>query len=431
MFSKTELLLKEKEIQGISLSLLGKMFVASLLLVVTFFVANSLNEILWVTLMSLLFITFLFLMLRLLKKKKSVMFIGLISVVIDIAVVTALPFVWYDSVGGDAVPRTYIVKTYIHNILFGILLLHAFTLHPIYPLLYVFGVVIGQSGILLYAQNDPRFLTTDSFLEAMLGNAVHLGTYLMSMGVVAIFGFVVAFLAYIVRNTLYSAVGNEIKFNQLSRYFSPNVVGEISTADDAFFVPGGKEQTVAILFCDIEGFTNLSESLGPNGTIQFLTEFHSIMLDEIFRFNGTLDKFIGDGMLVTFGTPIASEYDAKNALLAGIAMMKRLQVWNEERKKSQLNPINIRIGIHYGPAIVGNVGAEKRLEYTVIGDTVNVASRIESIGKEIKKNFLVSKELISNIQGLETLEANLKSLGSYTFRGKLASTELFFVDVNR
>jgi adenylate cyclase len=133
-------------------------------------------------------------------------------------------------------------------------------------------------------------------------------------------------------------------------------------------------------------------------------------------------------MLVTFGTPKESPMDAENAIRAGIAMRKKLNEWNEERKKSNLKPIKIRIGIHYGPAFVGNVGISTRLEYTVIGDTVNSASRIESMGKEVNRTFLVSRDLLSKISNPDQLSVKFISLGNYALRGKTKTTEIVAVE---
>jgi adenylate cyclase len=428
MRSKTEIILREKEIQGITFSLYGKIFIAVASTVVTFFVANSLSEIIWISAVNISLTIILYLLLKVLRKNKFVMSIGILCVLIDVIIITMLPFIWYNSVGGDLVPRTYLVKTYTHTFIYAILLMNAFTIQPLYPLLYAFGVVISQCSILLYAMADPRFQSTESFKEALLGNSAHVNNYILGMGIIGILGFFLAYLTFLVRKTLFSAVSNELKSSQLARYFSPSVVDEISKAEESFFTSRGKEQNVAVLFCDIEGFTQLSEELGPEKTMETLSEYHTYMLEVVFANHGSLDKFIGDGMLVTFGTPIESPNDAHNAILAGIAMKSKLVEWNQKRKDLNLKPIKIRIGIHFGPAFVGNVGISSRLEYTVIGDTVNAASRIESLGKEVNRSFLVSRELLSRINDVTLLKATFISLGNFALRGKSKSTEIIAVE---
>ena len=225
------------------------------------------------------------------------------------------------------------------------------------------------------------------------------------------------------------AVTNEVKMTQLTRYFSPNVVEEMDQADEDFFKPGGKESTVAVLFCDIANFTQISETLGPAKTMSLLSEYHNFMLDIVFQNHGTLDKFIGDGMMVTFGTPTTSKEDATNSVKAGIAMLQALAEWNKKRETNGEKAISIRIGIHYGPVIVGNVGIEKRLEYTVIGDTVNAASRLETLGKELKRNFLISKELYDHISQELKQSLKMKTMGTLSLRGKTKTTEILAIEV--
>ncbi|MBM9548739.1 adenylate/guanylate cyclase domain-containing protein [Leptospira sp. 201903074] len=431
MATKSEQILREKEIEGIKFSLYGKILIFSLITIGTFFVAQTLFEILTITSIALSLNVVLYILSKFLKRGKFVSFVGLFCVVIDLFIITILPFIWYNAVGGESqVPRTYLIKTYLHFIIAGTLVMNAFSIQPIYPMIYALGVVISQAGILVYAQQDPRFVSTESFKEAFLGPAAHVNNYIMSMGIIGVLGFFLAFLTYRVRRTILSAVNNEVKMTQLSRYFSPNVVEEMNHAEEDFFKPGGKESTIAVLFCDIVGFTQISETLGPEKTMALLSEYHSFMLEVVFEHKGTLDKFIGDGMMVTFGTPLPTKEDATNATRAGVAMLQALSLWNENRKKTGEQPISIRIGIHYGPVIVGNVGVEKRLEYTVIGDTVNAASRLESLGKDLKRSFLISKELYDQISLEYRQHLKTKSMGILSLRGKTKSTEILSVETS-
>ncbi|MCW7460888.1 adenylate/guanylate cyclase domain-containing protein [Leptospira limi] len=430
MPTKSEQILREKEIQGIKFSLYGKMIIFSLLTIGTFFVAQSLSELFTITLISVGLNVVLYILSKFLKKGKFVSFVGLFCVVIDLVIITILPFIWYNAVGGESqVPRTYLIKTYLHFIIAGTLIINAFSIQPMYPMLYALGVVISQAGILVYAQQDPRFISTESFKEAFLGPAAHVNNYIMSMGIIGVLGFFLAYLTYRVRRTVLSAVTNEVKMTQLTRYFSPNVVAELDQAGDEFFKPGGKESTVAVLFCDIANFTQISETLGPEKTMSLLSEYHSFMLEIVFQNHGTLDKFIGDGMMVTFGTPIPSKDDATNSIKAGISMIQALAAWNQKRESNGEKSISIRIGIHYGLVIVGNVGVEKRLEYTVIGDTVNAASRLEALGKELKRNFLISRELYdhTSLEFRQTLK--IKTMGTLSLRGKTKTTEILAIEV--
>ncbi|TGM37339.1 adenylate/guanylate cyclase domain-containing protein [Leptospira biflexa] len=430
MATKSEQILKEKEIQGIKFSLYGKMIIFSLLTIGTFFVAQTLFELFTIASISLALNIVLYIFSKFLKKGKYVSFVGLFCVAIDLVIITVLPFIWYNAVGGESqVPRTYLIKTYVHFIIAGTLVINAFSIQPIYPMMYALGVVISQAGILVYAQQDSRFVSTENFKEAIIGPAAHVNNYIMSMGIIGVLGFFLAYLTYRVRRTVLMAVTNEVKMTQLTRYFSPNVVEEMDQADEDFFKPGGKESTVAVLFCDIANFTQISETLGPAKTMSLLSEYHSFMLDIVFQNHGTLDKFIGDGMMVTFGTPTTSKEDATNSVKAGIAMLQALAEWNKKRETNGEKAISIRIGIHYGPVIVGNVGIEKRLEYTVIGDTVNAASRLETLGKELKRNFLISKELYDHISQELKQSLKMKTMGTLSLRGKTKTTEILAIEV--
>ena len=144
------------------------------------------------------------------------------------------------------------------------------------------------------------------------------------------------------------------------------------------------------MFCDIRDFTSLTEKMPPSDVVRFLSQYHAMMVEVIFAFRGTIDKFIGDAIMVTFGTPDPSEDDAERSVRAALAMNNALAGLNADRERRGLAAIRHGIGIHFGPVIAGNIGSEDRLEYTVIGDTVNVASRIQDACKSVGEGLLIS-----------------------------------------
>jgi adenylate cyclase len=163
--------------------------------------------------------------------------------------------------------------------------------------------------------------------------------------------------------------------NNFERYFAPNVAAEIAARADAVGV-GGEKRPVTVMFTDIRGFTSMSEKMTPDEIASLMSEYFEEMVDIIFEFGGTLDKFIGDAIMALWGAPIAHPDDADKAVQAAIAMQKAVAELNEHWKKENRPTINIGIGINHGDVFAGNIGSHRRLEYTVLGDAVNTASRL-------------------------------------------------------
>ena len=190
--------------------------------------------------------------------------------------------------------------------------------------------------------------------------------------------------------------------NTFKRYVSKQVVDEL-LEDDAKLNLGGEQRNVAILFTDIRGFTSMSENMDPKKVVSTLNEYFSDMIDIVFKHNGTLDKIIGDELMVLYGAPISGENDTQRAVETAIDMQLRIRQMNRERKKRKELPILVGAGINDGLVVSGNIGSRDLMDYTVIGDTVNVASRLcahagpgeifvsESVYKKTKNKFLYSK----------------------------------------
>jgi adenylate cyclase len=212
----------------------------------------------------------------------------------------------------------------------------------------------------------------------------------------------------------------EAQRGALSRYFSPNIVDELAASGDALHEP--TIQPVAVLFADMVGFTATSERLSPNALIDLLSEFHGRLARVVFAHDGTIDKYIGDEIMVHFGTPRPQANDPIRALRCAAAMLAEIARWNEELENTGETPVGIGIGVHYGEVVVGDIGDARRLEYTVLGDTVNVASRLERLTREIGASLVVSDDLVRAVQecGVEpsTLIADLRRDQTRTVRGR-------------
>ncbi len=169
----------------------------------------------------------------------------------------------------------------------------------------------------------------------------------------------------------------EVARANYSRFMPEYVVKQLLENPDSFKL-GGVNQKITVLFADIRGFTAFAEKEKPEKVVRLLNRFFSAMSEVIFGHGGTLDKYMGDGLMALFGAPTTTPDDAKNAVRAAVAMQNRLVELNKELEAEGFNPINVGIGLHTGEATVGYIGSEQRSEYTAIGDTVNTASRLES-----------------------------------------------------
>ncbi|HXD34340.1 MAG TPA: adenylate/guanylate cyclase domain-containing protein [Pyrinomonadaceae bacterium] len=172
----------------------------------------------------------------------------------------------------------------------------------------------------------------------------------------------------------------EVARANYSRFLPEYVVKQMLENPDSFKL-GGVNQTITVLFADIRGFTRISEHAPPEKIVSLLNRYFSAMTDIIFAHGGTLDKYLGDGLMALFGAPTTTPQDAANAVNAAVAMQRRIIGINQELREEGLAEIGVGIGLHTGEATVGYVGSERRSEYTAIGDTVNTASRLESNSK--------------------------------------------------
>ncbi len=217
-------------------------------------------------------------------------------------------------------------------------------------------------------------------------------------------------------------VAEEKKRERLGRFLSPQVTNRILAASDmegsALGDPEVRE--VSVLFADISGFTRLSEKMSPSAVAVLLNGYLSRMTDVIFKYEGTLDKYMGDGIMAVFGAPLDMDDHAERSIRTALEMQEQLAEWNAERPEGP--ELRIRIGINSGKAVAGEIGSVNKMEYTVLGDTVNTASRLESA---------VAKPG-SVVVGKQTREAvgdtfDCEELGSFSLKGKENKVEAFKV----
>jgi adenylate cyclase len=205
-----------------------------------------------------------------------------------------------------------------------------------------------------------------------------------------------------------------------TRYVAREVVEEI-LKDPEHMMLTGERREATVLFCDIRSFTTLSERLRPEEVVSLLNEFYTLMIEMTFKHDGTLDKFLGDAVMAVFGAPIAQADHTARAVLTALDMRTAVAELSERRVARGLDPFQVGIGVSLGEVVAGTVGTEERMEYTVIGDSVNVAARLQSQAKP--GSILLSRRTYEAVKDL----VDAKSLGLLKVKGKEEEVEVYEV----
>jgi adenylate cyclase len=222
-------------------------------------------------------------------------------------------------------------------------------------------------------------------------NTVNLPTRVQEMVIFLLIAATLAAASWRSHRLVHRQAEAERERSNLARYFSPNVVATLAHNDTP--LRSIRSQNVAVLFVDIVGFTAFADRHEPVAVVRTLRDFLERMEREVFRHEGTLDKYLGDGLMATFGTPVAGDNDAVHALRAGRAMLAVVDDWNRERARRGEESLAIGVGLHYGPVVTGDIGAN-RLELAVVGATVNIASRLEAQTRVLNVRLVTSRDLV-------------------------------------
>lgn len=255
---------------------------------------------------------------------------------------------------------------------------------------------------------DPAFVSISQLFNQVVLTAIATG--------------LLAAAVWRARQTLRRQSVAEVARADLARYVSPDVADAMMAAPGHRF---GEPATrhVAVLFADIVGFTGLAETLPPERVVALLTSFHTRACAVVFRHGGTLDKFLGDGVMATFGA-LGEDPDAsRKALACAFEIQAEVDRGGAKRTARGASAVAVAVGLHCGPVVVGNVGTERRLEFTVIGDAVNVANRLERLTREFGCRIALSGECLDAARGSDL--ARFEAKGAVALRGRAEPVEVY------
>ena len=315
-------------------------------------------------------------------------------------------------------PGVEILATAIDNLKNGLM----FKESGLAPPLALMLLLVGGTGVAFYRRVPLLFtglaLVIISALILLAARFLVDASYLLPALTPLLFGLLCYFAL-----ALHAYFGEYRQRKQtvdvFSRFLDPNVVQDLVASGESRESLSGKACELTVLFSDIRGFTALSELQDPDTIVELLNRYFTLQVDTIFKYGGTLDKFIGDAIMAFWGAPRDDDDQARNAVAAALEMIDNLERFREEAGVLADN-FDIGIGLHSGPAVVGFLGSERRRDYTAIGDTVNLASRIEGLTKDVGR--LLVSESVRDKAG-DAYIFNEK--GSYPVKGRKAEVKVF------
>jgi adenylate cyclase len=279
------------------------------------------------------------------------------------------------------------------------------------------GAVVGMADL------GPQAPDTAYLGRYFLPNYVHPDDAVVRIFVLLLLVAILAYAAARARSLVFEQAEVARERANLARYVAPSMVDRLAQSDNP--LAAVRRQDAAVLFADLRGFTAMAESLGPDGTMALLREYHARMARCVFAHDGTLDKFIGDGLMATFGTSETAPDDPRRALACAEGMLVAVADWNAVRRRSGLPPLAIGIGLHYGPVTMGDIGGERRFEFAVIGDTVNVANRLERLTRSLGSPLLVSGPALEAAIRAGADGAHFASAGERVLRGRASPLQVW------
>lgn len=307
------------------------------------------------------------------------------------------PNPWHDEIWPTAMQYRFAGFSYFY------VLLAAATIAYSWRTIFAFGTwttglwTIGMIGVAVFgvevpelsAQIKTALLGNERMFEFLDPNSLHIQGRIQEIVIFLIVAVILGLNGRRNRRMVIKQAEVARERANLARHFPPTTVDVIADRDQP--LGAVRSQTVTVMFTDIVGFTRVAERHSPEEVIAMLREFHLIMENAVFTHQGTLDKFLGDGVMATFGTPDPKAEDAANALRCADHMIQAMADWNRRRESAGQEAIKLSIGIHSGEVVLGDIGSERRLEFAVLGDAVNVASRLEALTRELNVDVVISQ----------------------------------------
>jgi adenylate cyclase len=312
-----------------------------------------------------------------------------LSVVVDIAVLMVT--IWSFHLQYQQ-PATIYLKAPTLLYVFILIALRAMRFEARYILLAGATAILGWFLLVAYAVWDAGGMhLTHNFAEYMTSNTILIGAEIDKLLSIAAVTGVLAIAIVRARRLLVSAAAEAHAASELSRFFAPEVAGEIRRADMALKPGDAVTREAAVMFIDLRGFTKLAARQAPGTTIEVLSEYHRRMVPAIQANGGSIDKYLGDGILASFGATRPSQTYAAAALAALDAVLEASDAWNADRVAEGETPLGVGAAVAVGPVLFGVTGDQSRLEFTVIGDVVNLAAKLEKHCKVVQRPALTTR----------------------------------------
>jgi adenylate cyclase len=361
--------------------------------------------------------------------------VGLILGIIDIALLTFLmvapsPFAQFES------PPAMALREGGFKYLLIFICLGALSLSVRYAVYLGTAAAISWSLAVVWVAMRPQSIVPNMFHQHfdltqwmrlyLDPNFVNVTEQVVNVALILIVSGIIGTVVLRARNLADEYTKAERARYNLSRHFSPNVVDVLAAADEPFGPI--RRQDLAVVFADIIGFTAYTEDHPAEQVFQLLREFHRRMEAVVFDHGGTVDNYIGDCIMATFGVPNPAPDDAARALRATRAMIAALGEWNRERAAAGAEPIDIRVGCQFGPVVIGAIGSERNLSFAAVGDTCNVASRLQNLCRELDAEICVGAAVIEAAiaAGDHGASAGFVNHGAVAVRGRDALVDVWY-----